>query len=591
MALLLHQHRWPITLPQLSAALAHGDQLLGPLGPEKRICLGLDEISPWLVQAVIGIEDRRFYRHRGVDPIGIGRAILANLRRGRLVQGGSTITQQLARSSVLHDQRRTIRRKLVEIFVAILLERRFAKAQILETYLNAAYFGHGIFGVEVASRHYLGKPARSVNWVEAVYLAGLLSSPARYCACCNPVRAVQRLAFLLNHLPKPPVARRTDSMGYSRVKTRKTLVDLMPRTSPYFLSAVAKQLTGLGVGFPDRRLVVRTTLVPEVQATIEKACQEQEAIDPDSRVACLVLGGRDGKVLGIAGGLDCRRSPFNAALSGSLQPGSLIKPFLALCALRVGGSLEEEYNSTPLSIDLPNAPTWRVRNYRDHYRGRITLSEALIHSDNTVFAQLVLKVGPSILAEFLSTCGLSVRAAVPSLVLGALRPGCSPLQIATAFSVFSARGSLYRSTFIEEVADEEGRLVYRWDEPRDQIASSEFVEEIRRVLRDAARRGTAQTSLKAAIHAKTGTSISGSWFASFDDAFRVITWSERQDDTDDGVSAYPEKGVTAKALAERIWNLLKKSSLASPALYGAFRGTTRLDVRDLLWLEQEFQIQ
>lgn len=568
-----------------------GDQVLGPLGPENRICVGLEEISPWLVEAVIGIEDRRFYRHRGVDPIGIGRAVLANVRRGRLVQGGSTITQQLARSAVLRDRRRTIRRKLAEVLVAISLEARATKTQILETYLNAAYFGHGIFGVELASRHYLAKPARSVNWVEAVYLAGLLSSPARYCACCNPVRATQRLAFLLNHLSRPTAASTTNDGCYRRVEMRKTLANVLPRTVPYFLSGVAKQLKDLAVDFPYTRLVVRTTLIPGVQAAIERACQEQEAMDSESRVACLVLGAQDGRVLGIAGGLDYRRSPFNAAVSGSLQPGSLIKPFLALCALGIGGSMKDKYDSAPLSIDLPNAPLWRVRNYRGLYRGRISLSEALIHSDNAVFAQLVLKVGPDILAQFLSTCGLPVQAAVPSLVLGALRPGCSPMEIATAFSVFSAQGTLYRSTFIEEVALDNGRTVYRWDEPRDQVAITQFVEEVRRTLRDAARRGTAQTRSNFRIHAKTGTSISGSWFASFDDAFRVVTWSERQADADGDVSPYPEKGVTAKALADRIWNLLKKSSLTSSALYGAFRGASRLNVQDLLWLEQEFQIQ
>lgn len=582
---------WPIKLPQLSVAVAQGHQVIGSLGPENRICVGLEEISPLLVAAVISIEDRRFYRHRGVDPIGIVRAILANIRIGRLVQGGSTITQQLARSAVLRDHRRIMRRKLAEILFAIYLEARATKTQILEAYLNAAYFGHGIFGVEFASRYYLGKSARNVNWVEAVYLAGLLSSPARYCACCNPLRATQRLAFLLNHLPRPAASTGKTEGCYRRLEMRKTHVNAMPRTAPYFLSAVARQLMSLGVGFPDRRLVVRTTLVSGVQAVIEKACQEQGSIDPESRVACIVLGAKDGRVLGIAGGLDYRRSPFNAAISGSLQPGSLIKPFLALCALRTGGSLKEEYVSAPLAIHLPHGPPWCVRNYGDHYRGRISVSEALIHSDNTVFAQLVQKVGPNILAEFLSACGIPVRAAVPSLVLGALRPGCSPLGIATAFSVFSAHGILHRSTFIEDVADDDGRVVYQWDEPYNQVATSGPVEEIRGALRDAALRGTARTGLAVAIHAKTGTSSSGSWFASFDDAFRVVTWSERQTDADGDVARYPEKGVTAKALASRIWTLLRKSQLTSPSLYGAFRGASRLNVSDLLWVEKEFQIQ
>lgn len=193
------------SLPQISALLTRDNRLFGSVANEKRLCVPLHAISPEMIRTLLAIEDRRFFTHGAIDVHGIARAVVANFRAMRIVQGGSTITQQLARSAVLHMQHRTLRRKLLEIGVALVLERTLSKHQILSAYLNAVHFGHGIYGIEYASLYYCGKSASALNERDAACLVAILRAPARYCCCCNPQRAKMRTELVLGIVnPRTP---------------------------------------------------------------------------------------------------------------------------------------------------------------------------------------------------------------------------------------------------------------------------------------------------------------------------------------------------------------------------------------------------
>ncbi len=574
---------------QTSALLTSDSSLFDSIWEENRICIPLREVAPSVVDALIATEDRRFFSHAGVDTRGILRAAYVNLRAGHLVQGGSTVTQQLARMSVLRRADRTVRRKLLELCVAVLLERQFAKEQILEAYLNAAYFGHNINGIELAALTFCKKHAADLDEIEAAYLVGLLKAPARYCGCCNPVRAAARTQLVLQlagfqtNVSREPATAKI-------LKQRPRYTELFPLTAGYPKEYIRHWLKQkLPKSYPSKRLIVHTTIDPQCQSAIEVACAEVRSRGYAGRLACLVQDSNKGAIRAVSGGTDFRSHQFNSATDGYLQPGSLLKPFVLLAAIQKGIPIDYKFESRPLRIQLGGGKTWDVRNAGSKYHGRITIAEALVHSDNTVYAQLLLDIGVEQALQVLRAAGLPIKHATPALSTGAIRPGVSPLQVCSAYSVFSSYGEFIPSSIITRVVDENGTCLWDNELVALRLCTHDDASAVVKVLRRVCEEGTGILPLRQpGLAAKTGTSISGGWYMSFTDTYRVLTWTE-SDFLPVGVTQYPEKAISAKALASRIWQLLGKATLGFSELYSAFGGVDSMSVRDLLWVETEFQ--
>jgi penicillin-binding protein 1A len=578
------------TLPQTSVLLTCDDRLLGPIWEENRIAVPLTQVAPYITTALIATEDRRFYSHGGIDFKGMLRAAYKNARRRRLVEGGSTLTQQLARMAVLRRADRTIARKLVEAYIAIRLEQCYQKTQILEAYLNAAYFGHNIYGIELAALTYFRKRAADLNELEAAHLVGMLKAPARYCCCCNPSRSTDRskTVLRLSGFRADPIE------GFQhkrRLQPRRRYCDRLPLTGGYVREFVRVTLTkNLPDYYPSRRMVVQTTIDPVCQCAIEEACGEVQRAGYSGRLACLIQDARTGAIRGMSGGVDFRKSQFNSATNGLLQPGSLLKPFILLEAVRKGISPDYALVSNPLTLNI-GAESWIVRNAGANYHGRISIAEALVHSDNTVYAQLLLQIGVEEVVRLLKHLAVPIKRGTPALSTGAIRPGVSPLQMCSAYSVFSNYGVFAASSIIRRVADENGESLLIANPTLSPVCSHAEASLVNNVLKRASEEGTAVLPVaQEGLAAKTGTSISGGWYVGFDDVHRLLTWTEH-DFLPIGISRYSDKAVSAKGLASRIWGLLARPKLGFSELYSSFAGVDALSVHDLLWIEEEFQTQ
>jgi penicillin-binding protein 1A len=577
----------PFQLPQTSVLLTSNGALYGPVfEQEQRISVPLAEIAPRMLQAVVAVEDRRFYSHPGVDLRAIARALYVNVLRRRLVQGGSTITQQLARSAILRRRDRTLRRKILEAATALVLERHFTKRQILEGYLNTAYFGHNIYGVELAALTLCGKRASELDDSDAAYLAGLLRAPASYCHCCNPARAVDRTVFVLRLMGTDD--HRAPALG--KWQARPSGRARFPLTGEYVTEEAKRWLRQwFPEDYPFKRLVVRTTIDPACQGAVEHTCSGVRRLGYEGRLAIVVQDAASGAIRAIAGGSDFSRHPYNSASLGRLQPGSLLKPFILLAALQAGVSPDQRYLSQPVELRLPNGRIWMVRNFEERYLGWLTLEDALVHSDNTVYARLMLDVGLPAVRRILAHAGISAHLLTPAVSAGAIRPGVSPLQLCTAYSVFSTSGRFFPASLFDRVRHESGSEVVGPNHGSTSICTSDVANRITEILRRVNEEGTGILPRRQPdLAAKTGTSVSGGWHLAFDDNLRVLTWTE-SDFLPVGARPNAGKAVSAKALASRLWQLLRTPRLGFAELLGAFAGVDEMSVRDLLWVERQFQ--
>ncbi|MFN2471521.1 MAG: transglycosylase domain-containing protein [Gaiellaceae bacterium] len=421
-----------------------GKRILAVLrGSQNRVIVGSDEIAPIMKQAIVAVEDRRFWQHEGVDFRAIGRAFWADVRKQDFVQGGSTITQQFVKN-VFVENERSLGRKLKEAILARQLEQKWSKDRILSEYLNTIYFGNGAYGVEQASRVYFKHSARRLRLHEAALLAAIPSDPSRYDPVTNP-RAARRhrddvLGLMLAQgLILPPAY---------RYATRRSLppprsIRLPDTQGPagYFVNYVKQQLIDkygtsrvFGGGFR-----VRTTIDLGLQQTAHGAIAKW-LTDPDGPTAALVaIDPRNGDVLAMVGGSNFRQSEFNLAVQGERQPGSSFKPFVLAAALDQGIAPSTTFASHEL--DIPSdGRVWHVENYEGSYLGRADLETATVYSDNSVYAQLTRLVGPATVARMAHRLGIkSDLNAYLSIGLGA--EAVNPLEMARAFASFASGGN------------------------------------------------------------------------------------------------------------------------------------------------------
>ncbi len=423
----------------------NGETILAVLrGDENRVLVSSEEISPWMKQAAVGIEDRRFYEHRGVDVRGITRALWADIRNKGVVQGGSTITQQLIKNACIKNER-TLARKVREAALAWQLEQKWRKDRILTAYLNTIYFGNGAYGVQQAARIYFKKAADALTLPEAALLAGIPADPSSYDPVAHPQRARERRAVVLRSLfEQAKVSPREYKRALQAPMPKPAEVE-QPGTqgqAPYFANYVKEQLIA---AYGARKVLgsgmrVKTTIDLDLQATAREAVAKWLPPDGEGPTAALVaLDARTGAVLAMVGGENFHRSQFNLAVQGERQPGSSFKPFVLAAALREGIAPSTTFVSREVTIPLGDR-LWVVHNYEEDYLGRITLDQATTHSDNSVYAQLTQLVGPRNVVRVAHSLGIeSPLNSYFAIGLGA--EAVNPLEMARAFSAFANGGS------------------------------------------------------------------------------------------------------------------------------------------------------
>jgi penicillin-binding protein 1A len=419
-----------------------GETVLAVLrGRESRVIVDAARISPWMKHAIIAIEDKRFLEHSGVDLRGIGRAAWEDLTNKRIVQGGSTITQQYVKN-VINDHR-TISRKVKEAALARQLELDWSKDQILTAYLNTIYFGNGAYGVQQAALTYFGHGASQLTLPEAALLAGIPKDPSRYDPVANRRQARLRRNLVLRNLLDQGKIGRGDFLA-ARATPLPRAQDVRPPgiqgRAPYFANYVKQQLVdryGTSKVFGGGYRVI-TSIDLDLQRLARKAIAKWLA-DPKGPSAALVaIDPRDGSVLAMVGGNNYRKSEFNLAVQAERQPGSSFKPFVLAAALQQGVAPASTFVSKPLLVSLGDK-FWSVHNYEDAYLGAVTLDTATVHSDNTVYAQLTQLVGPKAVVD--TAHDLGVRSQLENyFAIGLGAEAVNPLEMARAFSAFAADG-------------------------------------------------------------------------------------------------------------------------------------------------------
>src|ERR1035437_4030669 len=439
--------------PSIQIVDVSGHPLATP-GDSGGAALPLKELPSYVPQAFIAIEDRRFYEHYGIDPWGIARALIANILHRGVSQGGSTITHQLAKNLFL-TQERTIHRKLQEMLLALWLERKFSKTQILELYLNRVYFGSGAYGIEQASQRYFGKSARQMSLPEAALLAGLVKSPSRLAPTRNFDGAERRAQ---------PVLAAMAELGFITPASEKVALAHPPRmvaqaangTINYVADWIMDAINDV-LGHVDEDIVVRTTIDSGLQAGAEKALTEELAQKGDKSgvsQGALVAMTPDGAVRAMVGGRNYGESQFNRAVAAKRQPGSAFKPFVYLTAL--------EHGLTPDSVreDKPiNLKGWQPEKYKHEYFGPVTLTKALALSLNTVSVRLTMELTPMAVIRTAYRLGIASKLEPnASIALGTSE--VSPLELVSAYAPFANGGLAVVPHVIERIAAGNGKLLY-----------------------------------------------------------------------------------------------------------------------------------
>lgn len=512
----------------------------------------LDLLPRHVVGAVVAIEDRRFFDHAGLDPWGFARALFTNLRAGRVAQGGSTLTQQLAKNLFLSSER-TFSRKLEELALALWLELRLSKSDILELYLNRVYFGAGAYGIEAASQRYFDKSARALTIGEAALLAGLLKAPSKYSPLVSPDAALARSRIVVAKMAETGFI---TAAQQQRAMTDKVLFAKANEQAPaqssldYAVDFILEHLPPL-ISSGHGEIIVETTLDVALQRRaseiVSKALERQgEALAVSQ--AALVLLDNDGGIRALVGGRDYTESQFNRAVKAKRQPGSSFKPFVYLAALERGLTPESIAYDLPLSID-----GWAPRNDNGLFVGQVTLRQALAQSINTVAVRLNQDVGRGATAAMARRLGIkSDLRDDPSLALGTSE--VSLLELASAYAVLSNGGTSIEPHAIRRVRLSSGRVIFaREGSEAAQIVDPLIAGEMSSMLNTAMMRGTGRRAA-IALHpaaGKTGTSqeFRDAWFIGYTAHLTAGVWIGND-------NGKPMKRAVGGGLPAEIWREL-----------------------------------
>jgi len=514
--------------------------------------LPLKEIPAYVPKAFVAIEDRRFYEHYGVDPFGIGRAFVANVLHRTVAQGGSTITQQLAKNLFL-TQERTISRKLQEILLALWLERKFSKAQILEMYLNRVYFGAGAYGIEQASQRYFGKSARQITLAEAALLAGLVKSPSRLAPTRNFDGAERRAKVVLAAMSK---------LGFISQSAERTTLTRSPRIvaqlntgSVNYVADWVMDALNDTIGHVDDDIVVQTTIDAVLQASAEKTLNEELAQKGEKNgvaQGALIAMTPDGAVRALVGGRNYAESQFNRAVAAKRQPGSAFKPFVYLAALEHGLTPDSVREDSPI-----NVKGWQPENYNHEYFGPVTLTKALALSLNTVSVRLTLEVTPMVVVRTAYRLGI-VSKLEPNASIALGTSEVSVLELVGAYAPFANGGYAAMPRMIEKITATNGKVLYaRSIQQLGRIIDARYVSMMNTMMSETLTNGTAHKATLPGWPAagKTGTSqdFRDAWFIGYTAHLVTGVWLGNDDGT-------PTKHVTGGSLPVEIWSRVMRGA-------------------------------
>jgi penicillin-binding protein 1A len=508
--------------------------------------LALEEMSPFIPQAVIAIEDRRFYSHFGVDPLGLTRAFVNNMT-GQPIQGGSTITQQLAKNLFLSPER-TFERKIQEVLLAFWLETKFTKDQILAMYLNRVFFGSNAYGVEAASRRYFSKSAREVNLGEAALLAGLLKAPSRLSPARDPQAAEERAQVVLGAMQEE---------GYVTEDEVKTAMSQPPTKARSYWSGAEHYAADMVMGEVKKILgdvkqdvLVETTL----DLTLERKAEETltdlldgEGAKLNASQAALVSMDATGAIRALVGGKDYAQSQFNRAVTAKRQPGSAFKPFVYAAALEAGIRPDSVRNDAPVRIG-----NWTPENYDQKYRGEVTLSSALAQSLNTIAAQLVMEVGPPEVVSLAHRMGIEQELQPNASI--ALGTSEVPLvELTAAYAPFMNGGYKATPYIVRRILDANGNVLYEgsYDTP-PRVLSETVVATMNnmmtRVIQDGTGRAARLDGWQAAGKSGTTQSFRDALFVGYTSIMTTGVWFGNDDGTP--MKKVTGGGLPAKAFKE-----------------------------------------
>ena len=512
----------------------------------------LYDLPPHVVRAVMAIEDRRFYGHWGVDPIGLARAAVTNIMSGRIRQGGSTLTQQLAKVAFLTPER-SFARKFREAMLALRIENQFTKDEIVTFYLNRVYFGSGAYGIEAASRRYFGRPAKNLTLYQAAMLAGLLRSPSRDNPHSDPDRAEARTAVVLRAMVE---AGQISAAQAEAANKAKTIVVPPPELSGprYFADWIVDLLPNyVTLGQDD--LVIRTTIDSELQDEAERVLTSALAKDGPAmgvRQGALVAMAPDGAVKALVGGADYKASQFNRATQAKRQPGSTFKLFVLLAALEHGYRPADRFLDAPIALG-----GWKPRNYRDQYLGQVTIGDAIALSLNSVAVRMSESVGRGRVAAMAERLGLKGPVKRdPSIALGVTET--SLLELTGAFAVLANKGRAAAPYALLEIRTRKGQVVFkRRHGPGARLLRDDVVRDAHSVLNAVTTRGTARRAgLPQPAYGKTGTSQDhrDAWFIGYTSELVAGVWFGNDD-------RKPMKDVTGGELPARVWGAFMRAAL------------------------------
>ncbi|WAC47443.1 PBP1A family penicillin-binding protein [Asticcacaulis sp. SL142] len=528
--------------------------LIAVQGSQSAPPVNLDELPPYVPAAFLAVEDRRFYHHPGFDPVGILRAAMRNAtKKGGNLAGGSTITQQLARNLFLSSDQ-NMKRKIQELIMAVKLELKFTKKEILALYLNRVYFGAGAYGIEAASQRYFNKPAKELTIAESALLAGMMKGPSRYSPLSDSERAQKRADIVLNEMVEARVIT-PEQRNEAVSKPLKVTKTLATAHALYFIDWLSSEVQPIAASAKED-LIVETTLDLAIQTDAERAVQrimERDAKKKVEQTALVAIDG-EGRVRALIGGVSYADSQFNRAIEAHRQAGSSFKPFVYLTAMEAG------YNPLTPVVDEPfEIGGWSPENYTKKFLGPMDLQTALAQSINTVAARVANDVGRENVARTARRLGIDSKINTdPAMALGTA--SLTPLEMARAYVPFSNGGYKVAPHGIIRIRTTSGKILYQYREDvRTQVIANTPLAYMNQMMRQVVISGTGN-GIKIPgnydLAGKTGTTSDyrDAWFVGYTGGFTTAVWVGRDNNT-------PMARVTGGGTPAAIWRDFMASAL------------------------------
>lgn len=545
---------------------------------ENRLEVSLQKIPDLMKKAIINVEDNRFYEHAGIDFKSIGRAIWVDIRGGGYIEGASTITQQLARN-VLLTQKKALTRKIQEVFLAVNIEQNYTKDEILERYMNQICFGHGIYGVEAASRLFFGKSVTELQLHQMALLAGIPKNPTGYSPYFNPVAAKERRALVLDQMVKYGSITREQANATNNLPLDIIPLSAAKRRAPFFTDYIIQRLHGIIEEDALRTggYKIYTTLDPEMQQAAEYATTTLQGGTPDTNKVlqpqmCIVaIDPRNGYIKAMVGGRDYSNTQLNRTTS-LRQPGSAMKPFVYTTAID-----SREYTPSTIMVDEElkfNTPqgVWKPANYDKKFRGELSLRQALENSINTIAIKLVDSLGASRIIKYARQMGLKSLVLsthsthndlnYSSLALGGLTNGVTPIELASAYTPLANQGIYAEPLAVLEVRDSDGNIIFS-DHSHQQVAIPETTAYlVTDMLKGVIIRGTGQGAMiDRPAAGKTGTTsnYTNAWFVGYTPDLLASVWIGN--DAQNTAVKIGDR-VLGSSNAAQIWRVFMSKALA-----------------------------